>query len=186
MTDFFHILSALDFLLIAAMIAYIIVGFLRGFARTLAGIVGVMVSVIAAVLGAAVLTPYAASLLRSVLAQGLASHLSGSEEALDQIAGAVVAVVQNGFLRTAVYLICYLLAMLFWQYACNYSKVLTKFHSIKTMDQAAGALVGAAKGFIVLSVIIYVVGRFHILPASILENSQVIQRVSGVLQALVG
>lgn len=186
MSELIHDLGYLDFMLLGCMGVFAAFGFMRGFARTLAGVVGAAISVVGAFLGAGLLTSQLASYLRGILAQGLASQISGSQELLDQLAGSAVIVLQSTILRPMVFILCYLLIMVFWLYACNNLNVLAKFHSLKKLDQFVGALCGLAKGFIVLCVSIYGMKRFGVLPHQVLDDSILVQRVTAIFLALAG
>lgn len=186
MSAIFHSLNSLDFLLIGTWAVFVFAGFMRGFARTLAGIIGVLISVIGALVCTGFLSPMAAAFVRRLLVQGLAQHLSFSSDMLDQIAGAVVAVMQTSLLRTVVFSLCYLIFITLWLYACNYLGVLARFNSLKKLDQVAGAVIGGAKGAVVLCVIVFALGQFQILPESVMDASLFVSKVSAFVEALIG
>lgn len=186
MSDVLHSLNYLDFMILGVMCLFFAAGIQRGFARTLAGLVGVALAVVGGTLGQEVLMPKLVGFLRIILVQGLASQLNGSPDFLDQIAGAVVAVLEGTILRTMLFLLCYLGIIALWLYACSYLTLLTKFKGIQKLDKTVGGLIGLVKGFLVLCVAFYVLRRFGIIPVKTLEASYFISKVTAFLSALAG
>lgn len=186
MSAILHSMSALDYLLTGAMLILVLIGAKRGLAPTMAGFVGTVLATVCGILGSALLTNRLASVLRMILAQGLASYMSYSQDFLDQTAGAAVAVMQGNILKPIVFSLCYLLVSTLWLYACGFPKVMGKFKPAAKFNEILGALMGAAKGFLILCALVYVIRGMRMLPSDVINSSFLIQRIGSFLKALAG
>lgn len=184
MVALIHSLNVLDFVILGVLIVFFVAGIQRGFARTLAGVVGVLVSLVGAFFGTGLLLPVVSQFLRRILAQGLASQLSGSQETLSQIAGAVVTVLENSVLKSIIFVLCYFVVITVWLYACNYLSILNKFHGLQKFDQLVGGLLGIVKGIILLSIVLYALSHLGFLPDSMLDGSILVQKATFFVDAV--
>ncbi|MCQ2443072.1 MAG: CvpA family protein [Oscillospiraceae bacterium] len=181
-----HYLNYLDAMILAIMVIFFMIGFRRGFARTLAGTLGAFLAIIGGFLGRSLLTPKLAECFRIFLFQNLSSRFSGSAETINQLAKTVVDTMQGSILRTVVFTMSYFFTVALWLYACNYSKLLSKFKPLPDFNQFLGGVMGMCKGFLILCVVFVELHRFGVLPSFVIESSFFARKVALLLRALVG
>lgn len=186
MQSIFNLFNLMDFLLMVTIILFAVFGALRGFARTLAGAVGILVSMLGGLIGMGTLSDSAAKLIRVSLAQKLPSYFAGSSDYFDQIGGVVADILKVSMLKPILFTLFYLLTLCLWMYACSYTKLLTNFHSLQKLDQAAGVLAGVLKGFLFLCVVFNILSSLQVLPDALMKGSFFLQKASGLLHALAG